>query len=315
VETNGTVLKFSDKYILLTHSVLTNIEFELHLKNMLLSQIPIDVAPVISVIAEDFGRIAWNSFLALLPLTLSFFLFNKPRSSMFCWSTYLLLGMSFIVGIKKYNNGNLLEALQRILMSLWGVRIIFIAIAIGLIIILAIVDRRLRFSFREATPTNRDRSIFWWMGLFLFLAILPNAPYILTDIIHFYEAVRTLDSVWAITLIIVPIYILFIGVGWLSYVCSLVNIDRYLQKHQLDRYMSVVELSLHLLCAIGIYIGRFLRFNSWSLVTQPKYFLSILPGELIGKFPVVVILLTFLIITILYAICKPIMVKSSLYSH
>jgi uncharacterized membrane protein len=274
---------------------------------MILSQIPIEIDPVIRVIADDLGRIAWNSFLALVPLTLSFFLFNKPRSQIFCWSTYLLLGSSFVVGIKKYNNGNLLEALQRILMSLWGVRIFFIAISIGLIIILAIVDRRLR--------QHRNRSIFWWMGLFLFLAILPNAPYILTDIIHFYEAVRTLDSVWAITLIIVPIYILFIGVGWFSYVCSLVNIDRYLQKHQLDRYTSTIELSLHVLCAIGIYIGRFIRFNSWSLVTQPKYFLSILPGELIGKFPVVVILLTFLIITILYGICKPIMVKSSIYSH
>jgi uncharacterized membrane protein len=274
---------------------------------MFLSQIPIEIDPVVRVIADDLGRIAWNSFLALVPLTLSFFLFNKPRSSIFCWSTYILLGTSFVVGIKKYNNGNLLEALQRILMSLWGVRIIFIAISIGLIIILAIVDRRLR--------QHRDRSIFWWIGLFLFLAILPNAPYILTDIIHFYEAVRTLDSVWAITLIIVPIYLLFIGGGWFSYVCSLVNIDKYLQKHQLDRYISIVELSLHMLCAIGIYIGRFIRFNSWSLVTQPKYFLSILPGELIGKLPVVVILLTFLIITILYAICKPIMVKSSLYSH
>ncbi|WP_295615147.1 DUF1361 domain-containing protein [Chamaesiphon sp. GL140_3_metabinner_50] len=274
---------------------------------MLLSQIPIAIDPVVRVIADDLGRIAWNSFLALVPLTLSFFLFNKPRSSIFCWSTYILLGISFVIGIKKYNNGNLLEALERIVMSLWGVRIFFIAISVGLIIILAIVDRRLR--------SNRDRSIFWWMGLFLFLAILPNAPYILTDIIHFYEAVRTLDSVWAITLIIVPIYIIFIGLGWFCYVCSLVNIDEYLHKYHLDRYTSTIELSLHLLCAIGIYIGRFIRFNSWSLVTQPKYFLSILPGELIGKFPVIVILLTFLIITILYAICKPIIVKSSLYSH
>jgi uncharacterized membrane protein len=282
---------------------------------MILSQIPIAIDPVIRVIAEDIGRIAWNSFLALVPLTLSFFLFSKPRSSIFCWSTYILLGISFVVGIKKYNNGNLLEALERILMSLWGVRLFFIAISIGSIVILAIVVGVASRNENQQLRQNRDRSIFWWIGLFLFLAILPNAPYILTDIIHFYEAVRTLDSVWAITLIIVPIYILFIGVGWFSYVCSLVNIDKYLQKYQLDRYTSFIEFCLHLLCAIGIYIGRFLRFNSWSLVTQPKYFLSILPGELIGKLPVVVILLTFLIITILYAICKPIMVKSSLYSH
>jgi uncharacterized membrane protein len=285
---------------------------------MTLLQTSVSLEPVFQVIAEDIGRIAWNSFLALVPLTLSFFLFARPRSRIFCWSVYILLGASFIVGIKKYNNGNLLEALQRILLSLWGVRIIFLAIAIGLIISLAIVERRFqkaRNSYLLRTPPQHHRSIFWWLGLFLFLAILPNAPYILTDIIHFYEAVRTLTSVWTITLIVVPVYIVFIGLGWFSYVCSLTNVNRYLYEYQLDRYTNFVEFSLHFLCAIGIYIGRFMRFNSWSLVTQPKQFLTILPGELIGKFPLVVILLTFLIITILYAISKPIVAKSSIYTH
>ena len=284
---------------------------------MTLLQISISIEPTIQVIAEDIGRIAWNSFLALVPLTLSFFLFDRPRSRIFCWSIYILLGGSFIVGIKKYNNGDLLEALQQILLSLWGVRIIFLAISIGLIISLAIVERRFHLNRdrdRHSLP-QQYRSIFWWAGLFLFLAILPNAPYILTDIIHFYEAVRTLDSVWTITLIIVPIYIIFIGLGWFSYVFSLTNVNRYLHKYRLDRYTSIVEFSLHFLCAIGIYIGRFMRFNSWSLVTHPKHFLTILPGELIGKLPLLVILLTFLIITILYAICKPIVAKSSIYSQ
>jgi uncharacterized membrane protein len=265
--------------------------------------------PLIQVIAEDIGRIAWNTFLALVPLTLSFFLFFRPRSRLFCWSTYTLLGLSFIVGIKRYQDGNLLESLKRIIFSLWGVRSIFIAISIALIIILMIVD------FRSRLPQDRNRSIFWWIGLLGFLAILPNAPYILTDVIHFYDAVRTIDSAWTITLVIVPIYIIFIGVGWLSYVISLVNINRYAIEHKFSRHTNLIELTLHLLCAIGIYIGRFIRFNSWSLVTQPKQFLSVLPGELIGKFPLVVILLTFLIITVLYAICKPIVSQFSIYQE
>jgi uncharacterized membrane protein len=261
--------------------------------------------PLIKVIAGDIGRIAWNSFLALVPLVLSFFLFYKPRSRVFYWSTYIALGLSFIVGIKRYRDGNILESLERIISSLWGVRLIFIAISIALIISLSIVDR-------SRSPHDGHRSIFWWIGLFLFVTILPNAPYILTDIIHFYEAVRTINSAWTITLVIVPIYALFIGVGWLSYVISLVNLGMYATKNHFDRYTNTIELSLHLLCAIGIYIGRFLRFNSWSLVTQPKQFLSVLPGELIGKFPLVVILLTFSIITILYAICKPIVEQFSI---
>ena len=181
---------------------------------LILSQIDSWTAPFAQVIREDIGRIAWNSFLALVPLTLSFFLFYKPRSRLFCWSTYLLLILSFSVGIKKYNNGNLLEALERILLSLWGVRAIFIAIALGAILMLIVIDRRIR----EAQA--RSQSIIWWIGLFLFIAILPNAPYILTDIVHFYEAVRTIDSAWTITLFIVPTYIF----PWLIWVFTLAKI-------------------------------------------------------------------------------------------
>jgi uncharacterized membrane protein len=274
---------------------------------MILAQIPGGTVTLSQVMSGDIGRIAWNTFLALVPLTLSFFLFTKPRSRLFCWSTYVLLGLSFLVGIKKYKNGDLLEAIKLIAISLWGVRLFFIAISISLIVILMIVDLRSR------SAADSQRSIFWWMGLFLFLAILPNAPYILTDIIHFYDAVRAISSVWEITLVIVPTYIVFIGIGWISYVLSLVNIRRYLHEIQLDQYANITELSLHFLCAIGIYIGRFIRFNSWSLVTQPKQFLQVLPGELMGKFPLIVILLTFSIITILYAIFKPLVVNSSLY--
>ncbi len=275
---------------------------------MILAQISSWTDPLTQVIADDIGRIAWNSFLALVPLALSFSLFYKPRSRLFCWSTYILLSLSFIVGIKKYNNGNLLEALERIIISLWGVRLIFIAISIGLIIILSSLSR-----IKSPTLEDRTISIFWWIGLFLFIVILPNAPYILTDIIHFYDAVRTIYSAWVVTLVILPIYIVFIGIGWFCYVFSLINVGKYLIEYQLDRYTDIAELSLHLLCAIGIYIGRFLRFNSWSLVTQPKQFLSVLPGELIGKFPLVVILLTFSIIAVLYAICKPLSQRSLIY--
>jgi uncharacterized membrane protein len=287
----------------------------------ILAQIHSQIDLVTQVIRADIGRICWNTFLALVPLTLSFFLFYKPRSPLFCWSVYTLLGISFIVGIKKYNDGNLLQSAIRILQSLWGVRTIFIAISIGLIVTLILIERH--FWLPSHYPTTSDdnlghsqphRSIFWWVGLLMFVVILPNAPYILTDIIHFYEAVRSINSAFAITLVIVPIYIIFIGIGWLAYVFSLINVIAYLKRSQLDQYTSLAELSLHFLCAIGIYIGRFIRFNSWNLVTQPKQFLSVLPGELMGKFPLVVILLTFLIITILYAVSKPIVKQSPIYT-
>jgi uncharacterized membrane protein len=266
----------------------------------MLAQIPSSTDRLMVVIAEDLGRIAWNIFLALIPLTLSFFLFYKPRSKWYQWGVYILLTFSCVLGLKKYNNGDILISIVTAIESLWGVRIFFVSMAIGLISTLMIIDIRSRSKHENGRP------LVWWIGLLLFILILPNAPYILTDIVHFYDAVREINSVWEITLIIVPIYIIFIGTGWFAYLFSLINVGRYLKQQQLDRYINLTEISLHFLCAIGIYIGRFIRFNTWSIVTHPKHFLQVLPGELIGKFPLVVILGTFLIIMVFYTVSKSI---------
>ena len=265
---------------------------------MILAQVPEWKEQLTQVITGDIGRIAWNICLALIPLTLSFFLFNKPKSLWVTRSVYTVLGCSCIVGIKKYSNGDLLQSLVRTLQSLWGVRAIFLGIAISLIAILIIID------LRSKSKRQNSRSIAWWLGLFVFVIFLPNAPYILTDIVHFYDAVRSINSVWGITFIIVPIYTVFISIGWFSYVFSILNIDKYLVRNHLDQYIVTIEMILHLLAAIGIFIGRFLRFNSWNIITAPRDFLKILPQELIGKFPLVVILLTFLIILLLYSVSK-----------
>jgi uncharacterized membrane protein len=266
----------------------------------LLSQVPGWTPQLHQVVAEDIGRIAWNIYLALIPLVLSFWLFNQPRSRWFAFSTYLTLGVSFVIGVKRYKNGDILESIKAIIHSLWGVRAIFLVIAIGLILILMTVDIRVKM----VKPNSRPIS--WWIGLLLFISFLPNAPYILTDIVHFYNAVRSIESVWEITLVIVPIYIVFIGIGWFAYVFSLLNVGKYLARNYLNRYINIAELSLHLLCAVGIYIGRFIRFNSWSLIAAPREFIRVLPEELIGKFPIVVMLITFVIIMVLYSISKAI---------
>jgi uncharacterized membrane protein len=266
----------------------------------MLAQIPSSTERLMVVIAGDVGRIAWNIFLALIPLTLSFFLFHKPRSKWYQWGVYALLAFSCILGLKKYNNGDILVSIVTVIKSLWGVRIFFVAMIIGLIATLMRIDIRYR------SKDENSRPLIWWIGLLLFILILPNAPYILTDIVHFYDAVRDINSVWETTLIIVPLYLIFMGIGWFAYLFSLINVGRYLQGQKLNRYINTTEISIHLLCAIGIYIGRFVRFNTWSIVTHPKQFLQVLPGELMGKFPLAVILITFLIITVFYTISKSI---------
>ena len=43
---------------------------------------------------------------------------------------------------------------------------------------------------------SKKRSLVWWISLIIFIAFLPNAPYLLTDIIHLIEAIRAGYSIW-----------------------------------------------------------------------------------------------------------------------
>lgn len=151
---------------------------------------------------------------------------------------------------------------------------------------------------------GRSRSFVWWLGFVVFLAFLPNASYILTDVIHLINDIRDVDSVWVVTLIVFPLHLLFILSGFESYVLSLINLGYYLQRLGLNKLILAVELFIHALCAIGIFLGRFFRYNTWDLITQPDALVNTVVDRLIGKIPLAIVFITFIIITILYWLFK-----------
>ncbi len=151
---------------------------------------------------------------------------------------------------------------------------------------------------------GRARSWLWWLGFVVFYAFLPNAPYLLTDVIHLIDDIRTIQSVWIITLLLIPIYLLVILAGFQAYVISLINLGHYLHRIGKSQWIFRVELITHALSAIGIYWGRFLRFNSWDFVTQPDAVLTRGVEEILGKQPLVIILVTFVILIGLHSIMK-----------
>ncbi|MTJ48755.1 DUF1361 domain-containing protein [Dolichospermum sp. UHCC 0259] len=140
------------------------------------------------------------------------------------------------------------------------------------------------------------RSWVWWLGFLSFYAFLPNAPYLLTDVIHFIDDIRRVQSVWVITLVLIPIYLVVILGGFEAYVISLINLGYYLHRIGKSQWIFAVELITHALCAIGIYWGRFLRFNSWDFITQPDAILTKGVEEILGKQPLVIIAITFVIL-------------------
>ena len=153
---------------------------------------------------------------------------------------------------------------------------------------------------------SNKRSLLWWIAFIIFIAFLPNAPYLLTDIIHLIEAIRANYSIWVTTLIFIPLHLLAILAGWEAYVVSLINQSYYLKKHGARKFVFPSELLTHALCAVGIFLGRFRRFNSWDFVTKPDVVFVSTISDLTAKKPLLVIVITFIILTILYWLTKQI---------
>ena len=240
-----------------------------------------------NALENNIGWMSWNLFLALVPLALSVWLFNRPRSRKRVWWIGLLLISTFLPKAPL--------VLTHLLRFIRDNRTNYVVWAIALVLI--VLDVWLLRS-------ERSRSLFWWLGFLVFIAFLPNAPYVLTDVIHLIEDIRTNNSVWLITLVLIPQYFVFTLVGFEAYVLCLINLGEYLKRQGWGKFVLWVELTLHFLSAIGIYLGRFLRFNSWDIITALDNLANSIVDDLAGKWPLLVILITFVVIAALYWIMK-----------
>jgi len=107
----------------------------------------------------------------------------------------------------------------------------------------------------------------------IWLAFFPNAPYLVTDIIHLQHRP---DSPFWFDLI------LFVAIAWTG--CFLGLVSLYLMQEIVRRATGPVFSWIFALTALGlsgfgIYLGRFLRWNSWDLFFAPIQIIgSILEG-------------------------------------
>ncbi|HET9744851.1 MAG TPA: DUF1361 domain-containing protein [Chitinophagaceae bacterium] len=97
----------------------------------------------------------------------------------------------------------------------------------------------------------------------LWLLFLPNAPYIITDFLHLQQ--RPPIPYWY------DILLLFSSalIGLLLGLLSLSNVEKFLAGRYGNRITGLLIFCSFFLCAFGIYMGRYLRWNSWDIVTNP----------------------------------------------
>jgi uncharacterized membrane protein len=97
----------------------------------------------------------------------------------------------------------------------------------------------------------------------LWLLFLPNAPYIITDFLHLKQ--RLPIPYWY------DILLLFSAAsnGLLLGLASLFTVEKFMAGRYGKKVSGLVILCSFFLCAFGIYIGRYLRWNSWDIIINP----------------------------------------------
>ena len=104
-------------------------------------------------------------------------------------------------------------------------------------------------------------------GVFLWLLFLPNAPYIVTDFIHLQhsEAILSYDIMMISCFAISGLYF---------YVISLQKMRQALAPITSEGFRKLLFWTIPFLVGFGIYLGRFLRWNSWDILQQPDALLK-----------------------------------------
>jgi uncharacterized membrane protein len=100
-------------------------------------------------------------------------------------------------------------------------------------------------------------------ALLAWLVFFPNAPYLVTDLLHVHY--RHGVPLWYDVMMLFS----FAWTGLMLGFLSLMEVQRFLEK-RLDK-MAVRGLvwAAILLCGFGVYLGRYQRWNTWDLVTNP----------------------------------------------
>lgn len=100
---------------------------------------------------------------------------------------------------------------------------------------------------------------------FLWLIFFPNAPYILTDLQHLAKE-STSAPLWYDVIVMV-------WFSWTGLLLGLVSL--YLMHYIIQRMFGratgwAFVFIVSGLSSFGVYLGRFVRFNSWDLLNDPK---------------------------------------------
>lgn len=112
--------------------------------------------------------------------------------------------------------------------------------------------------------------------LAVWLLFLPNAPYVLTDLIHLTPHHRGQVPLWLDLLMLLSFALVALWFGFQS----LQIVQRWFALRYSNVMSWIVSLGSLGLSGFGVYLGRFERWNSWDIVRRPGSLL----GDIASRF-------------------------------
>ncbi len=128
--------------------------------------------------------------------------------------------------------------------------------------------------------------------LCIWMLFFPNAPYLVTDLFHLRARLEV--PLWFDTMLIWSYAWTGVLVGYVS----LLEVHRFLKFEWKLKRSWLIPIAALTLSALGIYIGRFLRWNSWDVFSRPFAFLEDVYIHMasIQTISIVIVLSTFLLL-------------------
>lgn len=103
----------------------------------------------------------------------------------------------------------------------------------------------------------------FWCLFLVWLSFLPNAPYIVTDLFHLPKGFAM--PLWFDLLLICSYAIN----GCVLFFISVHHMHQILISKMNGTFTWILTISIFFLCGFGIYLGRYLRWNSWDVIQNP----------------------------------------------
>lgn len=108
-----------------------------------------------------------------------------------------------------------------------------------------------------------NKKVYFYPVFFFWLLLLPNAPYIITDFMHLKR--ETGVPVWFDVLLLVS----FSASGILFGLASMKDMFGMISA---KFNLKTAWIAMGIICFLsgfGMYVGRFLRYNSWDILQKP----------------------------------------------